>query len=125
MEQNGCQKKKNIRKNQDIQKAFAIYKEGANIDIDTMCMYKLYHVYKYEFSKFNLQKRDRILEKFYLFKSFAFLNNSQLQRTSFLCNKFDIPLEVVFQFDQEDSNFQKFNKFLLYLQNQVMILALL
>ena len=103
-------------KNQDIQKAFAIYKEGANIDIDTMCMYKLYHVYKYEFSKFNLQKRDRIFEKFYLFKSFAFLNNSQLQRTSFLCNKFDIPLEVVFQFDQEDSNFQKFKTFISYLK---------
>jgi len=100
----------------DIQKAFNLYKEGAENCIDVMCMYKLYHIYKYEFAKFNIQKRNRILEKFYLFKTFSFLNYNQLQRNSFLCNKFDIPLEVVFQFDQEDSNFQKFNKFLLYLK---------
>ena len=103
-------------KNKDIQKAFEIYKSGAENDIDVMCMYKLYHIYKNEFAKFNLQKRNRIFEKFYLFKTFSFLNYSQLQRLSFLCNKFDIPLEVVFQFDQEDTNFQKFNTFLAYLK---------
>jgi len=103
-------------KNKDIQKAFEIYKSGAENDIDVMCMYKLYHIYKNEFAKFNLQKRNRIFEKFYLFKTFSFLNYSQLQRLSFLCNKFDIPLEVVFQFDQEDTNFQKFNTFLTYLK---------
>ena len=102
--------------NQDIQKAFEIYKSGAENDIDVMCMYKLYHIYKKEFAKFNLPKRNRIYEKFYLFKTFSFLNYSQLQRISFLCNKFDIPLEVVFQFDQEDPNFQKFNAFLIYLK---------
>ena len=102
--------------NQDIQKAFEIYKSGAENDIDVMCMYKLYHIYKKEFTKFNLPKRNRIYEKFYLFKTFSFLNYSQLQRISFLCNKFDIPLEVVFQFDQEDPNFQKFNAFLIYLK---------
>ena len=103
-------------KTQDVKKAFEIYKDGADNDIDTMCMYKLYHIYKNEFIKFNIQKQNRILEKFYLFKTFSFLNNNQLQRNSFLCNKFDIVLEVVFQFDQEDSNFQKFNKFLPYLK---------
>ena len=103
-------------KNKDIQKAFEIYKSGAENDIDVMCMYKLYHIYKNEFEKFNLPKRNRIFEKFYLFKTFSFLNYSQLQRLSFLCNKFDIPLEVVFQFDQEDTNFQKFNTFLAYLK---------
>ena len=103
-------------KNIDIQKAFEIYKSGAENDIDVMCMYKLYHIYKNEFTKFNLPKRNRILEKFYLFKTFSFLNYSQLQRLSFLCNRFDIPLEVVFQFDQEDTNFQKYNTFLAYLK---------
>ena len=103
-------------KTQDIKKAFEIYKDGADNDIDTMCMYKLYHIYKNEFAKFNIEKRNRIFEKFYLFKTFSFLNNNQLQRNSFLCNKFDVVLEVVFQFDQEDSNFQKFNKFLPYLK---------
>ena len=103
-------------KNKDIKKAFNIYKEGADKDIDTMCMYRLYHIYKNEFAKFNIPKRNRIYEKYYLFKTFSFLDYSQLQRISFLVNKFDIPLEVVFQFDQEDSNFQKFNLFLLYLK---------
>ena len=103
-------------KTKDIQKAFEIYKEGADKEIDTMCMYKLYHIYKFEFDKFNIEKRNRILEKFYLFKTFSFLNNNQLQRNSFLCNKFDVVLEVVFQFDLEDSNFQKFNNFIIYLK---------
>ena len=54
-------------KNKDIQQAFNIFKEGADKDIDVMCMYKLYHIYKYEFTKFNLQKRNRVYEKYYLF----------------------------------------------------------
>ena len=103
-------------KNKDIQKAFEIYKEGDKNNIDAMCMYKLYHIYKYEFTKFGLPKRNRIYEKFYLFKTFSFLTYNQMQRNSFLCNKFDIPLEVVFQFDLEDSNFQKFNTFIPYLK---------
>ena len=65
-------------KTKDIQKAFEIYKEGADKEIDTMCMYKLYHIYKFEFDKFNIEKRNRILEKFYLFKTFSFLYNNQL-----------------------------------------------
>ena len=103
-------------KNKDIQKAFEKYKEGAENKIDTMCMYKLYHIYKNDFTKFGMPKRNRIYEKFYLFKTFSFLNYNQMQRNSFLCNKFDIPLEVVFQFDLEDSNFQKYNTFLVYLK---------
>ena len=100
----------------DIQKSLSLYKEGADKGIDAMCMYKLYHIYKKEFIKFNISKRNRVFEKYYLFKSFSFLNFYQLQRTSFLCNRFDIPLEVVFQFDQEDSNFDKFKNFLIYLK---------
>ena len=83
-------------KTQDVKKAFEIYKDGADNDIDAMCMYKLYHIYKNEFIKFNIQKQNRILEKFYLFKTFSFLNNNQLQRNSFLCNKFDIKNSINF-----------------------------
>ena len=103
-------------KKQDLKIAFNIYKEGADKDIDVMCMYRLYHIYKNDFIKFNFPKRNRIYEKYYLFKTFSFLNYSQLQRISFLLNRFDIPLEVVFQFDQEDPNFAKFNQFLSYLK---------
>ena len=103
-------------KPQDIQKSLSLYKEGAEKGIDAMCMYKLYHIYKTDFLKFNIPKRNRVFEKFYLFKTFSFLNYQQLQRMSFLCNRFDIPLEVVFQFDQEDSNFDKFKNFLIFLK---------
>ena len=80
-------------KTQDIQKAFNIYKEAAENTIDTISMYKMYHIYKNEYNKFNLEKRN-----------------------TYLCNRFDIVLEIVIQFDQEDQNFDKLKKFLLYLK---------
>ena len=103
-------------KPQDIQKAFTIYKEAADNSVDAISMYKMYHIYKNEYKKFNLEKRNRIYEKYYLYKSFAHLNYQELQRNAYLCNRFDIVLEIVIQFDQEDQTFEKLKKFLLYLK---------
>ena len=103
-------------KEQNIQKAFEIYKKSADNSIDTMSMYKLYHIYKNEYNKFNLGKRNRVYEKFYLYKCFAFLNYQQLKRNIFLCNRFDIVLEVVVQFEQEEATFEKLKDFLVYLK---------
>ena len=52
---------------QKLQKAFKIYKESANDSNDTMSMYRMYHIYKNDYNKFGIEKRNRILEKFYLF----------------------------------------------------------
>ena len=103
-------------KTQDIQKAFNIYKEAAENTIDTISMYKMYHIYKNEYNKFNLEKRNRVFEKYYLYKCFSNLTYQELKRNTYLCNRFDIVLEIVIQFDQEDQNFDKLKKFLLYLK---------
>ena len=103
-------------KSQDIKKAFDIYKEAADNSIDAMCMYKMYHIYKNEYNKFNLGKRNRVYEKYYLYKCFSCLNYQQLKRNIFLCNRFDIVLEVVIQFEQEEPTFDKLKLFLIYLK---------
>ena len=103
-------------KPQDLKKAFDIYKESADNSVDPISMYKMYHIYKNEYNKFNLLKRNRVYEKYYLYKCFAFLNYQELQRNCFLCNRFDIVLEIVIQLDQEDQTFEKLKQFLLYLK---------
>ena len=60
--------------NKSIVTAFSMYKEQANNSTDTLSMYKMYHIYKNEYSKFGMKKRNKILEKFYLLKCFAHLS---------------------------------------------------
>ena len=98
-------------KSQDIKKAYDIYKEAADNSVDAMCMYKMYHIYKNEYNKFNLGKRNRVYEKYYLYKCFSSLNYQQLKRNIFLCNRFDIVLEAVIQFEQEEPTFEKLKLF--------------
>ena len=100
----------------DTKKAFDIYKEAADNRVDPMSMYKMYHIYKNEYKKFNIEKRSRIYEKYYLYKCFAYLSYQELKRNTFLCNRFDVVLEIVIQFDQEDQNFDKLKNFLMYLK---------
>ena len=101
---------------QDIQKAFNIYKNSAMKTSDTMSMYKMYHIYKNEYAKFGMTKRNHILEKYYLYKSMAFLTYQEIDRYLFLCNRFDIVLEIALQFDQEDQDLQIFQKFMEFLK---------
>ena len=100
----------------DINKAFNIYKDAADNFVDPLSMYKMYHIYKNEFNKFNLTKRNRVYEKYYLYKCFANLNYQQLQRNTYLGNRFDIVLEIVIQLDQEDQTFDKMKNYLLYIK---------
>ena len=78
----------------DLVKALSIYKQAANNSFDTLSMFRMYYIYKYDFLKFNILKRNRIYEKFYLFKSFCFLNNRQIAREEFLFSRFDIFYEI-------------------------------
>jgi hypothetical protein len=103
-------------KPQDLKKALSIYKESADNSVDAISMYKMYHIYKNEYNKFGLIKRNRVFEKYYLYKSFAYLTYQELKRNTYLCNRFDVVLEIVIQFDQEDQNFDKLKRFLLYLK---------
>ena len=99
----------------NIEKAFKIYKQGANNLMDTMSMYRMYHIYKNDFKKFKILKRCRIYEKFYLFKCFSYLRFPQSERNEELCNRFDIYYETMIHFIEEDEELKIFPKFIKFL----------
>ena len=98
-------------------KAFEIYKKSADNSTDSMSMFRLYHIYKNDFKTFDIPKRNRVLEKFYLFKCYAFLRFPIMDREINLCNRFDIPCEVRIHFEEEDEEFIIFKKFMKFLKN--------
>ena len=102
-------------KPQDIQKAFEIYKQQADNSTDTLSMYKMYHIYRNEFKKFNFSERNKVLERFYLFKCFTYLSNQELERYSFLLNRFQIILELKMYIFYEDKDLQKFDNLINHL----------
>ena len=73
-----------------------MYQEMANNKktIDIMSMYKMYHIYKNEYKKFGFNKRNKILEKFYLFKCYAHLSNQEYNSYTLVFNRFNFSLEV-------------------------------
>ena len=101
---------------QDINKAFSIYKKAADNFCDPMSMFRMYHIYKKDFKKFNIAKRIRILEKFYLFKCLCYSRFPIMKRMHNMCNRFDVKLEVLIHFDEEDKNREKFPKFIEHLK---------
>ena len=103
-------------KEKDIQKAFEIYKDAANNSTDILSMYKMYHIYKDEYEKFGLSKRNKILEKFYLFKSFSYLPKHSVDGYSQLMNRFNVAFEVKVNLFYEDKNMEKFTKFIEHLK---------
>ena len=97
-------------KPKNVKLSFEIYKEQADNNTDVLSMYKMYHIYKNEFKNFGLTERNKILEKFYLFKCFSYLPKYLMERRAFLLNKFNIPLEVAMNIFYEDNNLNKFEK---------------
>ena len=102
-------------KSQDIQKAFEIYKHQANNSTDILSMYKMSYIYKKEFIKFNLSERNKILEKYYLFKCFSYSPNHQIEKNSSLLNRFFVPIEVKMHIFYEDVNMLKFDELIKHL----------
>ena len=76
----------------DINKAFEIYKKAADNTTDTLSMYRLYHIYKKDFKKFNMENRSHVLEKFYIMKCFAYL--TQHEKENELFKRFGVTLEL-------------------------------
>ena len=99
-----------------LNKALEIYTDSANNSIDSMSMYRMYHIYKNDYEKFGIQKRNRIYEKFYLFKCYSFLKYRILSGHKYLCNRFNILKEVGIHFIEEDPYFKIFPKFILFLK---------
>ena len=103
-------------KEKDIQKAFEIYKDAANNSTDILSMYKMYHIYKDEYEKFGFSKRNKILEKFYLFKSFSYLPKHSVDGYSQLMNRFNVAFEVKVNLFYEDKKMEKFTKLIEHLK---------
>ena len=74
----------------NLKKAFKIYKDAANNTNDAMSMFRMYYIYRKDYKKFEIQKRNRILEKFYLFKCYSFSRFTLMNRSENLCNRFDV-----------------------------------
>ena len=102
----------------DLQKAFSIYKKYADLN-DYFCMYKMHIIYLCEYEKFNVGL-NRVLEKIYLFKSFAYVPNYVIDWRLKLFEKIDILLEVAKVLDLEDNDLEKHSLFfdLLYSQKE-------
>ena len=101
----------------DLNKAFQIYKEAANNSTDSMCMFRMYHIYKNDFEKFNISKRNRVLEKFYIFKCYSFLRYPIIDRDENLCKRFNIGYEASIHLQEnEDEECTKFHFFIEFLK---------
>jgi len=103
-------------KKKDLNKAFKTYIDAAENNNDTFAMFRLYHLFKKDYLKFNKNYRDRILEKYYLFKCFSYLRYQEMERELNLCNRYDIKLEVIIHFEKEDIDRNKFRKFIEFLK---------
>ena len=55
-------------------------------------MYRLYHIYKKDYKKFNLEKRSHVLEKFYIMKRFTYLTS--FEKYNRLFRRFEIGKEI-------------------------------
>ena len=76
----------------DVNKAFEIYKKAAENTTDTLSMYRLYHIYKKDYKKFNMENRSHVLEKFYIMKCFTYL--TQPEKENELFKRFAVTLEL-------------------------------
>ena len=92
----------------DLNKALEIYKKAANTSTDTLSMYRLYHIYKKDYKKFNIKERCHILEKFYIMKCFTYLTPYEKDKELF--NRFDIFEEVYIILIGENDYFYEWYK---------------
>ena len=103
-------------KNIYLQKAFNLYKKYADLN-DYFCMYKMHVIYLCEYKKFNVHF-NRVLEKIYLLKCFAYLPNYIDDWNVKLFETIDVILEIAQQLDLEDGNLEKHLKFFDLLSEQ-------
>jgi len=102
----------------DLQKAFALYKKYADLN-DYFCMYKMHVIYLCDYEKFHVPF-NRVLEKIYLLKCFAYLPNYIVDLELKLFEKIDIIYELAQILDLEDNSLEKHELFfdLLYEQRE-------
>ena len=93
----------------DLQKAFSLYKKYADDYNDYFCMYKLHVIYLCDYEKFNIPF-NRVLEKIYLLKCFAYVPNYILDLELKLFEKIDLIYELALILDLEDNDENSLDK---------------
>ena len=88
----------------DTKKAFEIYKKAADTSPDTLSMYRLYRIYKKDYKKFNMEKRNFVLEKFYIMKCYSYLLPREKDNDTHLLVRIDVTNELYFQLVDEEEN---------------------
>ena len=99
-------------------KAYKVYKDGADNKYDYFCMYRLHRIFLNDYKSFNLE-RNIDLDRLYLYKCFAYLPFSIINKTYFLFNKVDVVYETAVFLDEdnknENKNFATFERFIEYI----------
>ena len=99
----------------DLKKAFEIYKTAADTTTDTLSMYRLYHIYKKDFKKFDINERNHVLELFYIMKSFAY--STSYDKENYLLGKFCLAPEIKALILDENNYFYKwYSKYFEFIQ---------
>ena len=93
----------------DLQKAFSLYKKYADLN-DYFCMYKMHVIYLCEYEKFNVPL-NRVLEKIYLLKCFAYVPNYLIDWDLKFFDIIDVRLEITQTLNLEDVNLEKHSLF--------------
>lgn len=102
----------------NLNKAYEIYQKSAMTTTDLLSMYKMYSIHFKEYNKFKIE-RDRNLEKFFLFKAFAFSSGSTLNHYFPIYNKVEIFSEVSQHITHEDPDLSKFIELIEYLDHNI------
>ena len=92
-------------------KAYQIYKDGADNANDVFCMYRIYMIHLRDYNKFNMY-RDRVEEKWYLFKCVAYSESAIIDKSDYLFQRIDPIYEAELHFALEDSKGEKFDRML-------------
>ena len=93
----------------DLSKAFSLYKKYADLN-DYLCMYKMHIIYLCEYEKFDIPL-NRVLEKIYLLKCFAYLPNYISDFNLKIFDKIDIKSEIKKILILEDDDLNKHRLF--------------
>ena len=103
---------------QDKNRAFNIYKKGADSKNDYLCMYRLHKIYLNDNEDFEVEK-DSTLEKLYLYKCFAYLPFKLINGNHFIFNKINITYEIAYYLDIKDSDFSEFDNIMKKLEENI------
>ena len=108
-----------LGRSKNINQAFKIYKDGADIKYDYMCMYRLHRIYLDDYEKFKLKKNYE-LERLYLYKCFAYIPYQIINQQYNLLNRINITNEIGIYFDYlDESKFNNFSKFINYIRTNL------